>query len=264
MKSSLDEVDYPTSDGEPMGETDLHRDLMIDLIEALKHHYRNDQQIYVSGNIMLYFQEGEPRECISPDVLVTIGAEKKPREVYKLWEVGTPTLVIEVTSRSTRMRDIGTKKGLYEAMGVQEYILFDPRADYLKPPFQVFRAEAGQFVACLAPEQTGYASRLGLTFRAHEGRLRIFETASGHIIPTPAEMGLRAESEAERAEAEHQRAETEHQRAETEQQRAEAERQRAEAAIRDATEAGQHALAEKARADRLAQRLRDLGVDHQG
>lgn len=26
-----DEVDYPTSDGEPMGETDLHRDLMQDL-----------------------------------------------------------------------------------------------------------------------------------------------------------------------------------------------------------------------------------------
>ena len=48
------EPDYPTSDGEPMGETDLHRDMMVNLIEALRNYYRNDSQVYVSGNILLY------------------------------------------------------------------------------------------------------------------------------------------------------------------------------------------------------------------
>ena len=31
-RSADREVDYPTSDGKPMGETDLHRDEMMDLI----------------------------------------------------------------------------------------------------------------------------------------------------------------------------------------------------------------------------------------
>lgn len=32
-------IDYPTSDGKPMGETDLHRQDMIDVIQTLEDHY---------------------------------------------------------------------------------------------------------------------------------------------------------------------------------------------------------------------------------
>ena len=58
----------------------------------------------------------------------------------------------------------------------------------------------------------------------------------------------------ERAEQEHQRAEQERQRAEQERQRAEQERQRAEQECQRADEA-------EARAARLAERLRELGID---
>lgn len=220
LRNAMGEIDYPTSDGEPMGETDLHRDLMIDLIEALKEYYRNDEQIYVSGNILLYYEEGNPQAHLSPDVLVTLAVPKMRRESYKLWEIGkAPDLIVEVTSRSTKLRDVGVKKGLYEASGVREYVLFDPRNEYLVPRFQVFRLEGQTYLPHLVPEELGYESVLGLTFRVVTGTLRIFETATGRLLPTPAEFGLKLEEERQRAETERQRA------------------------------------------DRLAERLRKLGVD---
>lgn len=198
-----------------MGETDLHRNLMIELIEGLKYHYRDQPGDYVSGNILLYYEEGNPNAHLSPDVIVTPGIGSEPREIYKLWEVGkAPELIIEVTSISTRLRDIGIKKGLYEAIGVREYLLFDPRAEYLQPRFQVFRLESGLFVPCLAPEASGYRTALGLSFRVFGGTLRIFAGDSEQPIPTPAELAALADKNLRRAEAEAQRAEAEAQRAE--------------------------------------------------
>jgi len=49
------------------------------------------------------------------------------RRTYKLWEEGeVPSLVIEVTSNSTRREDTRDKKDLYERLGVKELILYDP------------------------------------------------------------------------------------------------------------------------------------------
>ncbi len=204
-----------------MGETDLHRDLMIDLIEALKAYYATSPEVYVSGNILLLYQEGDPNAHYSPDVLVALGVSNRKRENYKLWEIGkAPDLVIEVTSKSTKLRDIGLKKGLYEAIGVQEYLLFDPRTEYLQPRFQVYRNEGSGFLPVLVPEASGYRSRtLGLVFRELEGQLRVFDPVSGAPLKTPAEQALYAQEQAARAEE------------------------------------------QAARAERLAEKLRELGID---
>ena len=53
------EVEYPTSDGRPMAETDTHRNQMINLILALEHHFKDDPNIYVSGNILMFYQKGD-------------------------------------------------------------------------------------------------------------------------------------------------------------------------------------------------------------
>jgi Uma2 family endonuclease len=96
---------YPTSDGRPMAETDLHRDLMVDLIETLKNWFAADPQTYVSGNILLFYEPGNKRRHVSPDVLVVRGIAKLRRDNYLVWEEGkAPDLVIEVTSKTTRTR----------------------------------------------------------------------------------------------------------------------------------------------------------------
>ncbi len=43
-------IEYPESDGKPMGETDLHRDAMVRHIELLKQYFEG-QQVYVSGDL---------------------------------------------------------------------------------------------------------------------------------------------------------------------------------------------------------------------
>ena len=67
------EVDYPTSDGKPMGETDLHRQDMVDVIDTLSDRYAAQTDVYVTGNLLLFYEEGNRRKHISPDVFM--GAE---------------------------------------------------------------------------------------------------------------------------------------------------------------------------------------------
>jgi hypothetical protein len=62
----LGNPDYPTTDGKPMAETDWHRDLMLDLIETLKIWYEDQQRVYVSGNLLLFYVRGNKRRHISP------------------------------------------------------------------------------------------------------------------------------------------------------------------------------------------------------
>ena len=44
--------------------------------------------------------------------------------------------MLEVTSASTRHNDERRKRDVYAALGVREYFLYDPRAEWLAPPLQ--------------------------------------------------------------------------------------------------------------------------------
>jgi Uma2 family endonuclease len=261
------EVEYPTSDGEPMAESDLHRQLMLDLIEALRGFYeRGAEDVYVTGNLLMYYEEGLPQSVLCPDVFVAKGIVDRPRETYKVWEEGkVPDLVIEVTSKSTKYRDVGFKKGLYEALGVREYLLFDPRGDYLKPRFQAYRLEGELFLRVLTPEEGYISSATGLEFRVVAEQLRIFEPNGGPMLAKPAELAelaskekARAQAAAARAEAEAARADAEATRADTEASRADAEASRADTEANRADAEAGRADAEAARAARLEEELREL------
>lgn len=48
------------------------------------------------------------------------GVSKRERRSYKLWEEEvTPCTIFEITSQSTRLEDLATKRGLYELLGVR-------------------------------------------------------------------------------------------------------------------------------------------------
>lgn len=132
------EIDYPESDGKPMAESDLHRDLMFYLIHLLQRFFAQ-QQAYISGNLLIYYEEGNPLKAVAPDCFVAFGVASHKRRTYKIWEEGTsPAVVIEVSSRKTRREDLTTKKQLYAQLGVREYFIYDPTADYLQPPLVGF------------------------------------------------------------------------------------------------------------------------------
>ena len=42
----------------------------------------------MSGDLLIYYEEGDPRVSIAPDVFVVFGVEDRQRPNYKLWEEG--------------------------------------------------------------------------------------------------------------------------------------------------------------------------------
>jgi Uma2 family endonuclease len=197
-------VEYPTGDGKPMAETPVHRDAMIDLIPTLQAYYRDDPMAYVSGNMLVYYEEGNKRRHLAPDVFVVRGIPKHERLNYLLWEEGKgPDLVIELTSKSTRREDQTTKRDLYrDVLRVSEYFLFDPLAEYLDPPLQGFRLVAGEY-APIDPRDGRLPSEVtGLHLESRGRALRLYSPELGLVLPTPAERMAEAEAEVERLRAE--------------------------------------------------------------
>jgi len=177
-----DDVFYPESDGQPMGETELHRDEIVYLIEAFKKRFQEEAEVYVGGNLFLYYRRGDPRAVICPNVMVIKGVPKlPPRRTYKLWEEGeTPCVVIEVRSDSTEGNDFAGKKALYESLGIEEYFLYDPLALRI-PQILGFRlADDGRYQP-VDPEPDGslLSATTGVTLRLEGQLIRMVETVTG-------------------------------------------------------------------------------------
>ena len=156
----VETLDYPDSDGLPMAENDSQRKTMTYAIEALDAHFQNRPDVYVSGNLLLHYEEGNKQACVAPDVFVARGVPKRERRAYLLWEESKgPDFVLEVTSRSTRGVDQGKKREAYAQLGVSEYWLYDRTGDYLVPALQGSRLVEGQDEPIPHAEQSDGAQR---------------------------------------------------------------------------------------------------------
>lgn len=200
------EIEYPTSDGQPMAETSLHLRVMFDLIDGLRRRYAAAPDVWVGGNLFLCYEEGNPQAIIAPDVLLAKGVSKWDRPNYLLWQETVPSLVMEVTSRKTRREDQGKKRALYERLGVEEYILFDPYGEYLKPPLQGYRLSRGRYLSIPLAEDGSLASQTtGLRLQRERDRLRMMDAASGEPVLWAEEVDLARIQAEERAAAAEER-----------------------------------------------------------
>jgi Uma2 family endonuclease len=213
-----DTIIYPESDGEPVGETDDHRELMFALIFALKNLLRNTIA-YVAGNLFVYYQEGHRESVVAPDVFVVLGVPQRNRRTYKTWEHGGkgPDVVIELTSSKTRYEDLGNKRVIYADLGVQEYYIFDPLGDYLEPRLRGYQLIDGELLPLPGPRI--FSKLLNVELQVIVNTLRLHDLASAALLPTPEEAEAARQREAEarlaaEAEVERLRAEIERLRAE--------------------------------------------------
>jgi hypothetical protein len=121
-----------------------------------------------------------------------------------LWEEPKgPDVVLEITSRSTRTKDQGPKRGTYAFLGVREYFQYDPTHDYLVPALQGGRLVTGSYQALLPttlPDGTLVlrSDVLGLDLRLEEGTLRFYDPGTGQKLLSHAEIeqALRAAEQA--------------------------------------------------------------------
>ena len=250
-------VDYPSSDGKPMTESDFQLHPLIYAVDRLRRYFRNDPDVYVSGNLLIYYEEGADRKSVAPDVFVVFGARDVKRSSYLLWkEPKAPDFVLEITSQST-WREDQEKRRLYRRLGVREYCQYDPTRDYLDPPLQALGLVGRDYkplpVRELADGTLALRSEvLGLELRAQvaEERLRFHDPQTGEDLPDLAETDdqLLQEAAARREEAAARRVAEDRVRQET------AARQAAEARLRQETAARrQEAAARRAAEARLAE-----------
>ena len=248
---------YPESDGKPMAETDVHRKLMMDSISILENHFKYQNDVYVSGNLLMYYEKGDPRKSISPDVFVVFGVEKKLRNTYLTWaEANTPDFVLEVASPSTFQKDIGEKKELYASvLRVNEYYIYDPLGQ-IATSFIGYRLIDGVYQEIEFVNNRLPSVVLGLELGERDGELRLYNPNISQWLQTPSEQAEDAEARAENAKERAQQEIIARQNAEERAQQEANARQNAEERAQQEIIARQNAEAELANALAEIERLR--------
>jgi Uma2 family endonuclease len=206
LVQTLPEIEYPESDGRPMGETDLHRLWMSRIYDLLSYRYR-DQRVYVGCDLLVYYVQNKPKKYVVPDDFVVLDCEPGLRRTFKIWvEHRIPNAVFEVTSLKTWRDDQQKKPEKYAAIGVKELFLYDPTQDYLDPPLQGYRLWRGQYRP-IRPDASGalQSRELGIILQLEQSRLVMFDAKTGERLLTEAEAE-RAAREAEHAAREAERA----------------------------------------------------------
>ncbi|NJM68424.1 MAG: Uma2 family endonuclease, partial [Acaryochloris sp. RU_4_1] len=180
------EIKLPTNlySDEPPLETDFHREQIDLLIRLLKYWWSDRPDFYISGNLTVYYNEQQlkKRDFRGPDIFVVLGAEKRNRRSWAIWEEGGkyPNIVIELLSSSTAKVDQGAKKTLYQDVWrVPDYFWFHPET----MEFAGFHLVNGRYEAII-PTDKGWlwSEQLGLYLGIHEQQLR-WLSADGDLIP---------------------------------------------------------------------------------
>ena len=195
LNKILNDIEYPDCDGLPMAESDATRYYLIYGTEALKLHFQHRSDVYVSENLFIYYEQGNPKAVVAPDVFVVFGVEDKQRLSYKVWEEDNklPSFILEITSKSTRSEDQGPKKGLYAYLGVQEYFQYDPTSDYLKPSLQGLRLVDSNYLPILPRADESslilFSEVLGLELRRfQDGNMRFYNPQTGEKLCSMVEI----------------------------------------------------------------------------
>lgn len=128
-------IEYPEEDGEPLAETDFQYIPLTYTVAALRARYASREDIYVAGNMLLYYRMNHPEFSVAPDVFAVIGARgNHKRSSWFTWrENAAPAFVMEIASVSTWRNDGANKRAIYAEIGVTEYWRFDPTGECFNP-----------------------------------------------------------------------------------------------------------------------------------
>ncbi len=224
-------ADLIFDDGEPL-ETNRHRIAMNVLIRSLKHGWTQRQDIFVGGNMFVYYSalQARNRDFRGSDFFVVLGVDNNPeRQGWVLWEEGGryPDVIVELLSPSTAEVDKGIKKELYEQVfKTRDYFVFDP---FAANSLTGWHLDLDRGYQDLVPDQRGWiwCQSLDLWLGTWHGTVEDDTTQWLRFYDPEENLILLPE---------------------------EAERQRAEVAQ-------QQAISAQSKAERLAARLRELGID---
>jgi Uma2 family endonuclease len=172
-----------------MTETDIHRKNVRDLLEILGDRFADDPMVYVSADLLIYYQEGDMSKRLAPDVFVVRGVPKHHRDSYLIWGEGkAPDLVIELTSKRRRREDQKKIELYRDVLKVPELFTIDPGGGYFDSPLRGFRWSESGYIAIEPGQGPGLHSELlGLNLAREGYALCLFDPTTGRKLPTVAE-----------------------------------------------------------------------------
>jgi Uma2 family endonuclease len=206
--------------GDVVVQSDPHFDLLIVLADLLRRHYASREDVFVSGDLkMLWGIPGLPQPA--PDIAVIPGVRSKRgegRSSFDAVQEGTlPCLVIELVSSidaATRRNDYEEKVGIYQRVGIPEYLILDPPTSATRDRLLLtgYRLGADRRYRRIEPDRDGrlLSETTNLLFGAAEdGRtVLVIDAATGERLLTSRqeeEARKAAESELARLRAELER-----------------------------------------------------------
>ena len=179
----VEEIYYPVEIEGEMGETAIHFLLISELFHLLRTFFVSQKDISVAANLMVYYDKGNTKKWLAPDVFVCFGVENKLRRTFKTWEEGVfPQVVFEIASDSTFENDLGGKRLDYARLGVEEYYLLDPEREYLPSPLMAFRRDNGRLLSVNVENNRVLSPLLNLEIVDTGKSFRLFDPAAQKFL----------------------------------------------------------------------------------
>ncbi len=185
---------------------------LVHSMDILAWRYDGREDVLVSGNNAVYYQQGNPRVHRSPDGFIAFGVDRDAillENGYKVWEVGKPPdWVLEIASPSTASVDLGIKREIYASIGIGEYWRYDASGGrYYHEPLVGEYLEGGRyrrFEVKTSEEGVAWAHSPALNLDIHwdEIRLQYYDPVEGVWL-----LGLKEEQAARREDLDALRAE---------------------------------------------------------
>jgi Uma2 family endonuclease len=186
---ATNEIVYPDSDGQPMADNTKQFQWITVIKTNLDWLFRDEEMVFVAGDLLWYPIEGNPKYRVAPDVMVVFGRPKGDRGSYKQWleDNIVPQVVFEILSPGNTEGEMERKLQIYARCGVEEYYIYDPDLNQLKGyqrSDDFFLDSPRETILDRIEAMNGWTSpRLGITFRLIGEDLqithpdgRIFET----------------------------------------------------------------------------------------
>jgi Uma2 family endonuclease len=229
VKPDTSQILYPDSDGKPMAENTKQLRWIFILYGNIAAMFRKSPDVFVAADLLWYALEGEPKVRSAPDVMVIFGRPKGDRGSYRQWEEEgvAPQVVFEVLSPGNTHTEMTDKFTFYEEHGVEEYYVYDPDG------IRLFVYQRRGDMLRRVHQANGFVSpRLGIRFDLSETDLAVFGPDNRRFLTYEELHDLY-----------------------------QAEQVRLEQAQKQAEQAGQRADKAEQKSVRLAEKLRQLGVD---
>jgi Uma2 family endonuclease len=243
-------ITYPDCDGNPMSDNTEQFRWIVMIKENLEILFATIVDVFIGGDLLWYPIEGDNKTRLAPDVMVAFGRPKGKRGSYQQWKEDNiaPQVAFEILSPRNFQTEMAAKRLFYETHGVEEYYVYDPDRFRLTGWIR-----QGSGLIAIANMEGWTSPLLGIRFSQANGDLEIYRP-DGRRFLSSIELDARAEWERQRADRAAQKADVAIQRAEQAEQQA-------EQAVQQAEQATQQAEQERAKAQRLADYLRSIGLD---